>query len=109
MSLFPAGGVLNQTGYPINCQWFGLPSSTLWTLAGGADWLGTAYAPEATLKLTGNVDYYGGFVAGSLVQGGQSAVHYDEALARAGGGMLFRVVSWQPLVNRNGAWVMETN
>jgi hypothetical protein len=103
------GGVINQTGYAINNQWYGLNSSTAWTLSGSSGWIGTAYAPSANLKLTGNIDYYGGFVADTLTQGGQAAVHYDEALARTSGESVYGVAAWEPLVNRNGSLVLETN
>jgi hypothetical protein len=100
------GGVVNLSGLAANNQWYGLPSSTDWKVAGGAQWLGTVYAPQASVKFTGNSDSFGAFVANDFTINGAAGFHYDEALsASTGGGQGYAVVTWQELRYVNGNWV----
>jgi hypothetical protein len=100
------GGVVNKSGLAANNQWYGLTSSTNWKVAGGAQWLGTVYAPQASVKFTGNSDSFGAFVANDFTINGAAGFHYDEALsASTGGGQGYSVVTWQELRYVNGNWV----
>jgi hypothetical protein len=75
-------------------------------VAGGAQWLGTVYAPQASVKFTGNSDSFGAFVANDFTINGAAGFHYDEALsASTGGGQGYSVVTWQELRYVNGNWV----
>jgi hypothetical protein len=103
------GGVINHNGVADKNSWWGLPSSTSWSLSGNAEFIGTAYAPQATLNLGGNSDFMGAFVGDQILAGGNGGVHYDEDLGRGMSILVYKMASWQPLVYRNGSWVLETN
>jgi hypothetical protein len=99
------GGVINGSGLAANNQWYGLTSSTDWKVAGGGQWLGTVYAPEASVKFTGNSDSFGAFVANDLTINGGAGFHYDEALKNlSGGNQRYSVVTWQELRYIDGSW-----
>jgi hypothetical protein len=100
------GGVINGSGLAANNQWYGLASSTDWKVAGGGQWLGTVYAPEASIKFTGNSDSFGAFVANDFTINGGAAFHYDEALKNlSGGNQKYSVATWQELRYVDGSWV----
>jgi hypothetical protein len=100
------GGVVNQSGLAANNQWYGLTSSTSWTVGGIGRWLGTVYAPQASVKFTGNSDSFGAFVANDITIDGSAGFHYDEALAVViGVGQRYSVVTWQELRYVAGSWV----
>ncbi len=101
-------GVVNNSGYPINNEWFGLSSSTSWSISGNGYWDGAIYAPEATVSYKGGGsvgDSSGAIVAYNIVLTGNVAFHYDEALGAnsTGAGYAFR--TWLELRNVNGNWV----
>jgi hypothetical protein len=103
-------GVLNQYGTDLNNQWYGLPSSTSWTVNGNGSWSGTMYAPEAAMTLNGggnsnNDDMSGSVVANSITLGGHTSFHYDERLKSGGPVSGFVVSSWQELQWNGSAWV----
>ena len=99
------GGVINGSGLAANNQWYGLTSSTDWKVAGGGQWLGTVYAPEASVKFTGNSDSFGAFVANDFTISGGAGFHYDEALKNSvGGSQGYSVVTWQELRYVAGGW-----
>ena len=100
------GGVVNKSGLAANNQWYGLTSSTDWKVSGGAEWLGTVYAPQASVKFTGNSDSFGAFVANDFTISGGAGFHYDEALSVSTGvGQGYSVVTWQELRYVDGSWV----
>jgi hypothetical protein len=100
------GGVINGSGLAANNQWYGLTSSTDWKVAGGGQWLGTVYAPEASVKFTGNSDSFGAFVANDFTISGGAGFHYDEALKNlSGGNQRYSVATWQELRYVDGSWV----
>ena len=103
------GGVVNTSGKAANNLWFGTTTSSSWSLSGNGSFVGVGYAPQAVLSLGGNPNYMGAFVAREIDIGGGGGVHYDEALGRGINVSAYSVLSWQPLVMRNGAWVIETN
>ena len=103
------GGVINHNGIADRNTWWGLPSSTSWSLSGNGEFIGTAYAPQATLNMGGNSDYMGAFVGDQILGGGNGGIHYDEDLGRGMSILVYKMVSWQPLAYRNGSWVIETN
>ena len=99
------GGVINGSGLAANNQWYGLTSSTDWKVAGGGQWLGTVYAPEASVKFTGNSDSFGAFVANDFTISGGAGFHYDEALKNlSGGNQRYSVATWQELRYVAGGW-----
>jgi hypothetical protein len=63
------------------------------------------YAPEASVKFTGNSDSFGAFVANDLTINGGAGFHYDEALKNlSGGNQRYSVVTWQELRYIDGSW-----
>jgi hypothetical protein len=49
-------------------------------LAGGSSSAALLYAPQATVTVTGNNDFYGAVVAGKVTDMGVAAIHYDRSL-----------------------------
>ncbi len=100
------GGVVNLSGLAENNQWYGLTSSTSWTVSGSGQFLGTVYAPEASVKCSGNSATIGALVANDITITGGARVHYDEALRSASGAAPggYAVLTWQELQYVNGNW-----
>lgn len=72
-------GVVNATGQSTSGRFYGLPSSTAWSIAFLNQWIGIVWAPEATLGLGGG-DASGGFIASNITFNSSSRLHYDESL-----------------------------
>jgi hypothetical protein len=49
-------------------------------LGSGSRFYGTVYAPKSTVRVAGNADFYGAFVADAMVTSISSRVHYDRTL-----------------------------
>jgi len=98
-------GVQNSAGLAVKDQWFGLPTATSVSIAGNGDWIGTIYAPQASMSVSGNGSLYGAVVASSLTLGGNANFHYDESLKTVGGSSGYTVASWQELHLVGGSWV----
>jgi hypothetical protein len=101
-------GVINLTGDPANNQFYGLPTSTSWSISGNGVWLGTVYAPEADVQLSGggsSGDMSGAIVANTITLSGGTKFHYDEDLANLIGFSGYTVASWQELRYSGGSWV----
>jgi len=91
-------GVVNDALTPLNCQFYGLPTSTSWDLSGNGQWVGTVYAPNAALSMCGGGargDMSGAVVARSITMTGQVQFHYDESLRRIGPGAGYNLASWK--------------
>jgi hypothetical protein len=89
------GGVINATGYPTNFVYNGLSTSTSLKYAGGADFIGTVYAPEADFTLTGGAQYFGAAVVNTYTSKSSGAgFHFDESLAYNGN---FKLLSYKEL------------
>jgi hypothetical protein len=102
--------VVNQTGRAINNQFYGLNSSTSWSLSGNGQWIGTVYAPWASLALNGggaNGDMSGAIVANNITLNGQVQMHYDEMLSRQGPGSTFDINSWKSYRYTGSQWVAD--
>jgi hypothetical protein len=78
---FTGQGVVNTSQIPANFLFF---SATTYEVkfAGGSDFYGAAYAPNADLKLAGNSAFYGAAVGNTVDISSTADLHYDEALAR---------------------------
>jgi hypothetical protein len=95
------GGVSVDNGIAANFNYFGLPSNTSITCGGGSSFVGTIYAPEASLTLSGGggggtINLVGACIVNNVTMNGHYAFHYDEALTK----YLTRgytAVSWQEL------------
>jgi hypothetical protein len=88
------GGVLNGTGQAANFSILGLSTCTSVTYAGNAQFIGTIYAPQADFTLKGTTDAFGAVIAKTASMNGNTAFHYDEALAYQDG---YIASSWQEL------------
>ena len=88
------GGVLNGTGVAGNFSIVGLSSCTSISYAGNAQFIGTVNAPQADFSIKGTTDVYGAIIANSASMNGNTALHYDEALAYQDS---YIVNSWQEL------------
>ena len=80
-------GVVNDTGYAKNFQYYGLPTNTSIDYKGNSAFTGTVNAPQADVKLGGggttDYDFVGSMVANSVTMNGHFHIHYDEALQPA--------------------------
>jgi hypothetical protein len=92
---------LNNQGNCANFNYFGLPSNTSITLAGNSEFLGSIYAPEANLDMSGGgndtLDYQGACVINTLGMNGHFNLHFDENLKRKGPVRGYQVISWREL------------
>lgn len=88
------GGVLNGTGVAANFSIVGLNSCTSITYSGNAQFIGTINAPQAAFSMSGTTDAYGAIIAKSASMNGNTAFHYDEALAYQDG---YIATGWQEL------------
>ena len=92
---------LNNAGNCATFTYFGLPSNTSVTLTGNDVFLGTVYAPNADLVLSGGgnnvVDYQGACVVNTIGMNGHFNFHFDENLRRKGPVRGFQVDSWTEL------------
>jgi len=88
-------GILNLTGNPANFTYYGGPDNTLVAYRGTPDFVGTIYAPTATMDLRGSSQFFGSSVSNEILLGGNFKYHYDEA--GTGGKMLYVVASWDEL------------
>ncbi|WP_414663209.1 DUF7305 domain-containing protein [Horticoccus sp. 23ND18S-11] len=66
-------------------------------IAGNGVLSAVVYAPQGSLKINGNGDVGGSFVANDITLVGNAAFHYDESLGNFGGSNPFRVSIWQEL------------
>jgi len=77
------GGVVNDTQLAINCSIYGMPQCNNVKTAGNTAFIGTIYAPEASVTLSGTSGYYGSVVGNDVTMSTGSGFHYDEALSGA--------------------------
>lgn len=91
-------GVVNEAGLAENFSYFGLPSNKNVSIKGNGKFIGTIYAPQAALQLSGGgsdvEDFIGAVVADTVKMNGKFQFHYDEALAEFGPTRGFRITRW---------------
>ncbi|MDP3790384.1 MAG: hypothetical protein Q8R48_08310 [Candidatus Omnitrophota bacterium] len=92
---FAGQGIVNVTGIASNLQIYGLNSGTTLSFSGQNDFYGTVYAPESTVYMAGNANYYGAIVGGNVTVTGGLNFHYDEALAQNGPFSGYDIAYWQ--------------
>jgi hypothetical protein len=73
-------GIINTNGFAKNFQLIGLPTCTSITYNGSVQFVGTVYAPSATVTLGGSADAFGALVGNAIELTGDMSLHYDEAL-----------------------------
>jgi len=90
----------NSSGLATSFHFWGLPACTSVTFSGNAAFTGAIYAPSASFHMNGggnnNIDFVGAAIARSITMNGHFNFHYDEALAREGGGG-YIVGSWNEM------------
>jgi len=90
---------VNTDGNAFSFQYYGLPSNTSLSWTGNDEYVGTIYAPQATLKLGGGganpYDYQGSCVVDAITLSGHFNFHYDENLRRKGPQSGWLVSLWQ--------------
>lgn len=77
---FGGGGIVNGTGEPADMSLVGLCSATSISYGGGADFVGTINAPQASLTLAGTANVYGAAIVNTFNCTGTSEFHYDSCL-----------------------------
>lgn len=81
-------GRINSDGSVASFQYFGLPSNKSLSWSGNDVFVGTIYAPQASVTLGGGgsdpFDFSGSCVAESITISGHFSFHYDEVLKRKG-------------------------
>ena len=94
-------GVINETGNAANFSYYGLPSNKSVTMAGNATFVGTIYAPNAALTLSGSgssdTDFVGSSVSNTVKMNGHFKFHYDESLGKFGPRRGYTVTSWNEI------------
>ncbi len=90
--------VLNQSNVAAAMQFFGVTPSDGTTrsaqVGGSAEFIAVLNAPAYDLKINGGGEFFGSFILRTVsMVGGNTAIHYDEALPRSGG-ILWTMASW---------------
>jgi Tfp pilus assembly protein PilX len=89
------GGISNGSGVATNLSIYGLNTASSIKYAGNAQFIGTVYAPQSDVVMTGTSDVFGAIVGKTITTGGSMTFHYDESLG--GGNSKYIVVSWTEL------------
>lgn len=92
-------GVGNQTGFAKNFEIIGTSTSSAQDIkiAGGGNFVGKIYAPNADVTINGDGSMIGSVVADNITLTGNAAFHYDEALGEPEGTSPYRVSKWEEL------------
>ena len=73
-------GWVNGDGLAKNFNVYGLPGCNSLNYSGDAQFVGTVYAPNSDIKLSGGSDSFGAMVGRSITFSGEMSFHYDESL-----------------------------
>lgn len=95
-------GVTNLTGQAKNFSISGTSTSSTpqdIKISGGGNFVGTIYAPDASVTINGDGDMSGAVVAKDITLTGNANFHYDEALAEPDGTAPYRVAKWEELTS----------
>lgn len=94
-------GVINEAGDSEKMAIYGLPSCTEVYVRGNGGFVGSIYAPQATLYGKGGgsdvQDIQGAAVMGNVSFNGHVNFHYDEKLGENSGITQWRIASWKEL------------
>jgi hypothetical protein len=90
-------GVVNGSANAANFSLVCLPSVKTATISGSGALIGTIYAPEANVTLSGSGGNFGAVVASTVTLSGGSGFHYDECLGIGAGFLRYIVTSWKEL------------
>jgi hypothetical protein len=79
-------GMVNNTSRSANFSLFGTTNCTSISITGAGSYMGTIYAPQAAIGLTGSGAATGAFVGKSVTFGGYTPYHIDLSLFNGNGG-----------------------
>ena len=100
-SLTMSGGASVESGNALDFAYYGTTNNTKVSFGGNSTFVGTIYAPQADLKLSGGgsspLDLCGAIIAKTVTASGHYLFHFDENLAVAGPRRGLVVNSWQEL------------
>jgi hypothetical protein len=92
--------VINKSGNAANFTLYGLPGLTAISMSGNASFIGTIYAPQAKLSMSGSgtesLDFVGAAIVNEVNGSGNFRFHYDESLSYNTPQNLI-IVSWKEL------------
>ena len=101
------GGIVNQNASALSFQYYGLPSNTSLGITGNGTFVGSIYAPNAALTLSGSgggdQDFSGAAIAKTVTMGGNFKFHYDEALQTIGPPKGYIVTRWDEMTPQDVA------
>ena len=90
---------VNTDGNAFRFQYYGLPTNASVSWGGNDEYVGTVYAPQATLKMGGGgsnpYHYQGSCVVDSVALNGHFSFHYDENLRKKGPQSGYAVCLWE--------------
>ncbi len=89
-------GLVNSRGFAKDFQFIGLRTCRSIGYSGSVQFIGTVYAPSATVTLEGSANAYGALVGNAIELKGGMGLHYDEALNEAPKAR-FIASSWQEI------------
>ena len=92
---FAGQGLVNATGVPSNLQVFGTGTSPMLSFTGLNDFYGAIYAPDSTVYMGGNAQFFGAAVGDDVTLAGNTTFHYDEALSDVGPFSGYDIAYWQ--------------
>lgn len=92
---FAGKGIVNVSGLAGNLEIYGLNPGTSFSYTGLSDFYGTIYAPQSSLYLAGDANFYGAVVGGDVTLAGNIQFHYDESLADTGPYAGYDIAYWQ--------------
>jgi Tfp pilus assembly protein PilX len=107
----PADGIQqDEMGQPKQFRIFGTQTSgeQKITIAGNGLFSGIIYAPQGTVKITGNGAVSGSVVANKITLDGNAQFHYDESLKDLGGNNPYRVSKWKELTTASSRSTYST-
>jgi hypothetical protein len=93
---FGGRGVINLGGFARNFSLIGLRTCPNITYSGSSRFVGTCYAPNTPVALSGTADAIGAIVARTFTLSGAMGLHYDESLKDPKKNR-FIAASWQEL------------
>ena len=100
--IFNGGTTAAAANQPIACQIYGTGTSVTkqdYQIAGNGALVAVVYAPNGSLKINGNGDVGGSFVANDITVVGNAAFHYDESLGNFGGNNPYGITKWDELTS----------
>jgi hypothetical protein len=100
-SRITGNGIVNDNGYPVNCQIYFTKNTTDLQIGGNGTIAATVIAPDANVTLNGggraNTDFMGALMGSSVNLNGHFSFHYDESLGKRGATGRYIVSSWDEI------------